>query len=144
MAKVTTLPEILWPLMEGPSVETPYCCVCGRAGLPLNRHHVVRRGAGKLYRDGVEVPKPTVMLCGSGNTSGCHGLAHQNRLHFRYVKDDWNVPTKPYDCPGGYEVSLSRTGHWEWLLCESPTKYADALKQGGWHALRHRRMDFGC
>ena len=74
MANVDTLPEILRPLMEGPSIETPRCAVCG-ASWPLNRHHIVRRGAGKLFRDGREVPKPTVMLCGSGNGSGCHGLA---------------------------------------------------------------------
>ena len=66
MANVDTLPEILRPLMEGPSIETPRCAVCG-APWPLNRHHIVRRGAGKLFRDGREVPKPTVMLCGSGN-----------------------------------------------------------------------------
>lgn len=72
MANVDTLPEILRPLMEGPSIETPRCAVCG-APWPLNRHHIVRRGAGKLFRDGREVPKPTVMLCGSGNGSGCHG-----------------------------------------------------------------------
>ena len=44
MAKVTTLAPIWWPLMEGPSVETPYCCVCG-ARWPLNCHHVVKRSA---------------------------------------------------------------------------------------------------
>lgn len=61
MARVDTLPEFLRPLMDGCSVETPFCCVCGRT-YPLNRHHVVRRSAGKLYRYGVEMPKPTVML----------------------------------------------------------------------------------
>ena len=68
MARVDTLPEILRPLMMGVSVETPYCAICGRTW-PVNRHHVVRRSAGKLYRGGVELPKPTVMLCGSGNAS---------------------------------------------------------------------------
>ena len=29
MANVDTLPEILRPLMEGPSIETPRCAVCG-------------------------------------------------------------------------------------------------------------------
>lgn len=38
MANVDTLPEILRPLMEGPSIETPRCAVCG-APWPLNRHH---------------------------------------------------------------------------------------------------------
>lgn len=36
MANVDTLPEILRPLMEGPSIETPRCAVCG-APWPLNR-----------------------------------------------------------------------------------------------------------
>ena len=141
MARVTTLPEMLWPLMDGLSVDTPWCCVCGRSGVPLNRHHVVRRGAGVLYRNGVEVPKPTLMLCGSGNTSGCHGLAHQNRLHFRFVRDEWRVPRRPGDCEGGYDVSLARGGHWEWLLCDEPTKYTDVLESSGWEPLRRPRGD---
>ena len=145
MAKVDTLPEILRPLMSGPSVDTPYCCVCGRADLPLNRHHVVRRGAGRLYSNGVELPKPTLMLCGSGNTGGCHGLAHQNRLHFRFVKEDWKRGrTNPMDFRGGYDVSLARGGHWEWLLCDEPTKYSEALEMDGWTPLRRPREDFGC
>jgi hypothetical protein len=124
MARVDTLPEILRPLMEGTSVEAPCCAVCGRSW-PLNRHHVVRRGAGRLYRDGIEVPKPTIMLCGSGNASGCHGLAHQNRLHFRWVRasDGFNRPR-----PQG-------SGHWEYLVCDVPTKYATALSMGGWRPL---------
>lgn len=92
MARVDTLPEYLRPLMEGVTVRTPYCAVCGRVQ-PLNQHHVVRRGAGKMYRDGREVEKPTVTLCGFGNNlhdadgrEYCHGLAHANRLHFRWVK----------------------------------------------------------
>lgn len=84
MARVTTLEPLLWPLMEGPSVDAGRCVVCG-AAWPLNRHHVVRRGAGRLWRDGREVPKPTLTLCGMGNASGCHALAHANRLHFRWV-----------------------------------------------------------
>ena len=108
MANVDTLPEILRPLMEGPSIETPRCAVCG-APWPLNRHHIVRRGAGKLFRDGREVPKPTVMLCGSGNGSGCHGLAHANRLHFRWVRAEqrFNRPAPP------------GSGHWESCCCRN-------------------------
>lgn len=142
MAKVSTLPEELRPLMAGPSVETPYCCVCGRTDLPLNRHHVVRRGAGVLYRDGVEVPKPTLMLCGSGNTCGCHGLAHQNMLHFRYVPGKWNSGGRPYDNMGGYEVSLAHGGHWEFARFKKPTKYSDALKKGNWRPLRRQRPEY--
>ena len=128
MANVDTLPEILRPLMEGPSIETPRCAVCG-APWPLNRHHIVRREAGKLFRDGREVPKPTVMLCGSGNGSGCHGLAHANRLHFRWVRAEqrFNRPAPP------------GSGHWEYLLLPEPTKYADALAMDGWGRLPRGR-----
>lgn len=94
MARVDTLPEYLRPLMEGVTVRTPYCAVCGRVQ-PLNQHHVVRRGAGKMHRGGREVEKPTVTLCGFGNNlhdadgrEYCHGLAHANRLHFRWVKSE--------------------------------------------------------
>lgn len=51
MARVDTLPEYLRPLMDGVTVRTPYCAVCGRT-YPLNQHHVVRRGAGKMYMGG--------------------------------------------------------------------------------------------
>lgn len=66
MARVDTLPQYLRPLMDGVTVRTPYCAVCGRT-YPLNQHHVVRRGAGKMHRGGREVEKPTVTLCGFGN-----------------------------------------------------------------------------
>ncbi|WP_314785064.1 hypothetical protein [Olsenella uli] len=111
MARVTTLPELLWPLMDGMSLTLDRCAVCGKPW-PLNQHHVVRRGAGRLYRGGVEVSKPTVTLCGSGNASGCHGLAHANRLHFRWA------------------------GRWEYLLCDEPTRYQEALEMDGWRAIR--------
>ncbi len=111
MANVTTMDRLLWPLMDGPTVDGDRCAVCGRAW-PLNRHHVVRRSAGELYRGGRKVPKPTITLCGSGNTSGCHGLAHANRLHFRVI-DGW----------------------WWWLLTKEPTKYATALQMGGWRPI---------
>ena len=125
MTRVDTLPEELRPLMDGCSVDTPYCAVCGRTW-PLNRHHVVRRGAGRLYRGGVEVPKPTITLCGSGNTSGCHGLAHQNRLHFRWAKRR-----------GGFgESTAYGSGHWEYILLDEPTKYYKALEMDGWRPLR--------
>lgn len=104
MANVDTLPEMLRPLMEGPSIETPRCAVCG-APWPLNR------------------------LCGSGNGSGCHGLAHANRLHFRWVRAEqrFNRPAPP------------GSGHWEYLLLPKPTKYADALAMDGWRRLPRGR-----
>ena len=124
MARVTTLPEMLRPMMGRPSVTLGHCAVCGRAW-PLNQHHVVRRGAGKLYKGGVEVPKPTITLCGSGNTSGCHGLAHQNRLHFRWVSRK----------PSAADGIVDSAGHWEYLLCDEPTRYLDAMGMDGWRCL---------
>lgn len=131
MAKVDTLPQYLRPLMEGTSVRTPYCAVCGRTH-PLNQHHIVRRSAGKLYRSGVEMAKPTITLCGFGNNLSdadgrpyCHGLAHANRLHFRWVRprEAFNRPT-----PQG-------SGHWEYLVTDEPTRYQRALEMDGWRPL---------
>lgn len=127
MSRVDTLPELYRPLMEGYSVETPFCAVCGRTH-PLNRHHIVKRSAGKMYRAGVEIPKPTIMLCGSGNASGCHGLAHQNRLHFRWVKRDVNEGE-------WYQVHVDG-GHWEYIITDEPVKYQKALEMDGWMPLR--------
>lgn len=130
MARVDTLPEILRPLMDGVSVTLPFCAICGRTWM-LNQHHIVRRGAGKLYRQGVEVPKPTITLCGSGNTSGCHGLAHQNRLHFRWVRGEER-----------FNAASSRdNGHWEYLITEEPTKYHVALDMDGWRPIHTFRID---
>ncbi len=106
-----TLDRQLWPLMRAEEVRQGFCCVCGRTA-PLNQHHLVRRSAGKLFRDGEELPKPTVTLCGSGNTSGCHGLAHSYRLHFRMG-----------------------IGGLQYIVTE-PMKYSKALKMRGWKPIR--------
>ena len=90
----------------------------------------MRRGAGRLYRNGVEVPKPTIVLCGSGNAGGCHGLAHQNRLHFRWVRACGRL--------GWHQTALG-SGHWEYLLTEEPTRYSDALLMDGWRPLASAR-----
>ncbi len=123
MTRITTLSQELQPLMEGTSISLNHCAICGRSW-PLNNHHIVRRSQGVFYRAGVKIPKPTITLCGSGNTSGCHGLAHQNRLHFRWVKS-----AQPADTYGMKTISA---GHWEYVLCECSTKYRDALKRTGW------------
>lgn len=106
-----TLDHDLWPLMELPSIEQRFCCVCGKT-YPLNQHHIVRRGAGQLYKRGQLMEKPSITLCGTG-TSGCHGLAHSNRLHFR----NWE-------------------GQLQFRLFNEPTKYAQAIKQRGWRPVR--------
>lgn len=106
-----TLDHELWPLMQAEEVRQGFCCVCGRTA-PLNQHHLVRRSAGKLFRNGEELEKPTITLCGNGNASGCHGLAHSYRLHFR-MKD----------------------GGLQYLITE-PMKYSKALKLHGWKPIR--------
>ena len=51
-----------------------------------------------------------VTLCGSGNASGCHGMAHSGRLHFRCLD-----------------------GRLQFLLCRRPMRYEDALLvEDGW------------
>ena len=83
---IDTLPMMWRDLMSAPNVETPCCAVCGRSW-PLNRHHMVPRSAGNMYDgDGRRLEKPTVVLCGSGNTGGCHGKAHSGRMHFRNTR----------------------------------------------------------
>ena len=125
MARVTTLPEMLWPLMEGVTIRSDRCAVCGRS--PAQMHHVVRRSAGRLYRNGVEVPKPMLPLCGLGNASGCHGMAHQGRLHFRWVVADAGAD--------GWYLTHINGGHWEYLITDEPVKYQRALEMEGWRAL---------
>ena len=126
MARVDTLPEIYRPMMGKPSVTRSCCAVCGRIR-PLEQHHIVRRGAGKLFDgSGREIEKPTVTLCGFGNNlqdadgrNYCHGLAHANRLHFRWVADG----------------AIACSGHWEVIVLDEPTSYLDALALEGWRRL---------
>ena len=128
------MPEIYRPMMEGVSVKTPYCAVCGRTA-PLNQHHIVKRSAGKLFKNGREMRKPTITLCGFGNAMTdadgrlyCHGLAHMEMLHFRWVKHEIETRT-------AYGTLYVPGGHWEWLRTEEPTKYEVALTMDGWQRL---------
>lgn len=142
MANVNTLPEILIPLMSAPSIKLQRCAICGRYE-PLNQHHIVRRGAGKYFVNGVEMPKPTITLCGFGNNLKdadghmfCHGLAHANMLHFRWVKF-----TKQYRSFGSYKFyEIPGCGHIEYLLLDEPTDYQTALGMDGWKPLRKWRV----
>ena len=140
MARVTTLPPMWHPLMGRPSVRMPWCPVCGRTS-PLEQHHPVRRGAGVLYDEhGREVAKPTITLCGFGNaltaSDGrpyCHGLAHANRLHFRWAEAE-AVRPRGRAVPG-LETYSAKGGHWEYLLLDEPASYLDALGMDGWRRL---------
>lgn len=124
---VCTIDELLLPMMGKPSIKGERCAVCGRPA--TNQHHVVRRGAGKWVRGGVEVRKPTVALCGSGNASGCHGLAHQGRLHFR-----WKATLDKQSGMVG--------GHWEAKLVNVPCSYQEALaSEVGWERIPLKGAD---
>lgn len=108
----STAQLILWNMFDKPNVGQARCAVCGSTHF-LNHHHVIRRSAGNLFgADGKPRRKPTIMLCGSGNTDGCHGKAHSGLLHFRW-----------------------RDG-WEYLLLDEPTDYLTALDMDGWKRLR--------
>ena len=94
-------------LLDKPSLVSDYCCVCGKPA--TNRHHVIIKGmGGTAFKKRI----PTVPLCGIGNTSGCHGLAHSGRLFFDYKQ--W----------------------WLYCLMDEPTDYQDALENGEWYRCR--------
>lgn len=121
---ICTVSELDKAMMGKPSVKAEHCLVCGRTW-PLEQHHVVFRSAGEWVRNGHEVAKPTVTLCGFGNNlkdaNGrylCHGLAHHRRLHFRWVEGDYFAE-----------------GHWEYLVTKHPTKYQNALMMPGWERM---------
>lgn len=123
---VCTVDAILLPMMGRPSVDNAAraCCICGKPA--ANLHHIVKRSAGKLVRNGREIRKPTVRLCGCGNASGCHGMAHDGKLHFRWVD------IVHEDKSSGY---VTTGGHWEYIVLDEPTKYQTALAMDGWMAL---------
>lgn len=124
MALETTLDPILQPMMDGPTIKSDRCVICG-AIHPLEQHHPVRRGAGQFVRDGKVVPKPTLTLCGHGNIRGmggrpcCHGLAHHNMLHFRFNLE---------------------TDQWEYARFSEPIKYLEALKADNWYPLPYYKF----
>ena len=93
---------LLADLIDKPSHLGMWCCVCGRVG-HLNAHHVIPRSQGGEAG-------PRLRLCGSG-TTGCHGEAHEKRLHFRWEHG------------------------WEWLATE-PMKYEAALELDGWRRIK--------
>lgn len=135
MAEVTTLPELWRPLMDAPNIITPWCAVCGKTG-HLEQHHMVKRSTGQLVLpNGAIAEKPTITLCGHGNADGCHGLAHQGRLHFRWVRTRYVGGTDDFyaDITGG---------HLEYLLTDRPVDYLTALSRGGWRRLR-KSADWG-
>ena len=85
-----------------PDLIRPWCVVCGHRA--TNHHHVIPKAMGGTRH---ESEIPLLSLCGMGNASGCHGLAHSGQLHFRW------------------------TGRWQFWL-GGPCSYQDALCSDGW------------
>ena len=127
MSGKTTIAKLWWPLMDAPTMKANRCYICGKPA--NNQHHMVKRSQGELYIGAVKRKKPTITLCGSG-TTGCHGLAHQNRLHFRYVYKT-NLDTARL-----LAGSANIAGQLEYLLCKEPTKYQEALHMTGWKPVK--------
>lgn len=118
MLSKSTMPMMWRDLMAAHDADNDEheCCVCRALGMHVkatNRHHMVPRSVGKLFDDDMrELPKPTVRLCGMGNTCGCHGKAHSGLLHFRF-----------------------EDGKLEFLLPSAPIDRLTALALDGWRAL---------
>lgn len=128
---VCTVPEYLKPLMGRPSIDRAdgRCVWCGAPA--ADRHHIVKRSQGKWVRNGVEVRKPTVRLCGCGNASGCHGKAHAGLLHFRWVQADCDC-RRPLQ-----ETAPGLPGHWEGIEVKEPCDTLTAWgKTRGWRRLQ--------
>lgn len=127
---VCTVPEYLKPLMGRPSLDRAdgRCVWCGAPA--TDRHHIVKRSQGRWVRNGVEVRKPTVRLCGHGNASGCHGKAHAGLLHFRWVQARPDV-RRPL-AEGGPGLP----GHWEGIEVREPCDTLTAWSRArGWRRL---------
>lgn len=112
--------------MKAPSYISDRCFICGRRA--TNKHHMVRRNAGELYENGRKLKKPVITLCGSGCT-GCHGKAHENKLHFRWVPE-------VAEYKQGDRLYYLSTGHLEYIITKESTKYQEALAMDGWQRVR--------
>ena len=125
-----TIAEFLLHLMGRPSIDNVEgrCCWCGKPGA-TNKHHIVKRSAGKLVVGGVEVKKPTIRLCGDGNASGCHGKAHSGLLHFDFVDQARNHAKHA-------AYSANGTGHWVGKEFDEPCDILSAWESDdGWRRL---------
>lgn len=118
-------------------MKLPYCPICGRAW-PLEQHHPVRRGAGKLFDangpGGSQADHHAVRLrqqpAGRRRAPLLPRLAHEGRLHFRW-SEVRGLDTSLAHFPAPYEG-----GHWEYLLLDEGCDYLTALGMDGWRRLR--------
>ena len=96
----------LWKdrLLNAPSLESEICPIC-QVRMATNRHHIVPKGiGGTSYKEG-----PTICVCGMGNTSGCHKLLHDSKVHLRYV-------------------GSNKHGHWEFVAFDEPTSLGVVIR----------------
>ena len=124
-------------LLDRGSLESDKCLCCGAPA--VNNHHIIIKGAGGVSKAN-EKRIPTVSLCGNGNTSGCHKLAHDGRLHFFYFLDKVDVLAE--DC-NGEDVVLDIVEDGAWKLCLLPKglplycyNLQYALENGEWRTVR--------
>lgn len=99
-------------VLNAPDVKGDVCAFCG--AMATNRHHIAPKGMGGRKDAG-----PTVPVCGMGNTSGCHRLLHEGKLHMRYV--------------GGANP------HWEYVRFKKGTKLDEVIAREellDWRPLR--------
>lgn len=128
---ICTVPEFLRPLMGKPNLSNAEgrCCWCGAYGA-TNHHHVVKRSAGTWTKNGVTVSKPTILLCGDGNMSGCHEKAHQGLLHF-----DWKTPDRKA-AKFDVEPAPYGSGCWVGQEFDEPLSQFEAMQvEKGWRKL---------
>lgn len=81
------MPQDERELLGLPSYVSQYCLCCG--DIATNQHHVIQKGMGGRCK-AIERLIPTVSLCGFGNASGCHGLAHSGGLRIWY-DGEWHA-----------------------------------------------------
>ena len=127
---ICTVPKFLQPLMGKPSLSNAHgqCCWCGRPA--TNHHHVVKRSAGTWVKQGITISKPTILLCGEGNASGCHGKAHQGLLHFKR-REPGRKTTKE-----GWSTSPYGAGWWVGKEFDEPIGQFEAMQvEEGWRKL---------
>lgn len=82
--------------------------------VPVNRHHRLPRGAGGTDDPHAHDLDRLLLVCGAGNTAGCHGYLEQHRTE-AYARG-WLVPrgqdsaTWPLELAGGRLVLLDPDG----------------------------------
>lgn len=117
------IPEYQRCIFEAPSVRRDYCVVCGKPA--TNNHHVIPNCRHET-RDHPE--SPTLSLCGMGNASGCHGMAHDHKLHFRACP----IRIETLGC----EPRVSYL--WEYLVTEEGMDELSAHEiEDGWKVIRY-------